>query len=123
MDLSRAMGWLPREVYLTSPRAKPKALEIWHTPEYLAALQQAETTGVATNEMKARHGLGTHANPIYPEVWRRPATAAGASLLAGELLKDGGTIYHPGGGTHPVQMHAASQSNLCHGRDIVRATK
>lgn len=119
MDLSRAMGWLPREVYLTSPRAKPKALEIWHTPEYLAALQQAETTGVATNEMKARHGLGTHANPIYPEVWRRPATAAGASLLAGELLKDGGTIYHPGGGTHHGMPDRAN--GFCYLNDPVLA--
>ncbi len=119
MDLSRAMGWLPREVYLTSPRAKAKALEIWHTPEYLAALQQAETTGVATDEMKARHGLGTHANPIYPEVWRRPATAAGASLLAGELLKDGGTIYHPGGGTHHGMPDRAN--GFCYLNDPVLA--
>ncbi|CUH62279.1 acetoin utilization protein AcuC [Thalassobacter stenotrophicus] len=119
MDLSRAMGWLPREVYLTSPRAKAKALEIWHTPEYLAALQQAETTGIATDEMKARHGLGTHANPIYPEVWRRPATAAGASLLAGELLKDGGTIYHPGGGTHHGMPDRAN--GFCYLNDPVLA--
>ena len=119
MDLSRAMGWLPREVYLTSPRAKAKALEIWHTHEYLAALQQAETTGIATDEMKARHGLGTHANPVYPEVWRRPATAAGASLLACELLRDGGTIYHPGGGTHHGMPDRAN--GFCYLNDPVLA--
>lgn len=33
-------------------------------------------------------------------MYRRPATAAGASLLAGELLAHGGAIYSPGGGTH-----------------------
>ena len=42
MDLSRALGWLPRNQYRTSPRAKPQALTIWHTPEYVTALAEAE---------------------------------------------------------------------------------
>jgi acetoin utilization protein AcuC len=100
MDLGRAMGWLPTTQYLNSPRAKPKALHIWHTPDYIAALQQAEADQAVTDDIRARHGLGTVANPVYPDMFRRPATAAGASLLAGELLAQGGTIYHPGGGTH-----------------------
>jgi len=50
--------------------------------------------------VRVRHGLGTHSNPVFPEVWRRPATSAGGSLLAGELLRDGGIVYHPAGGTH-----------------------
>jgi acetoin utilization protein AcuC len=33
-------------------------------------------------------------------MFRRPATSAGGSLLAGELLARGGVIYHPAGGTH-----------------------
>ena len=100
MDLSRAMGWLPEAQYRNSPRAKPKALHIWHTEAYVAALEQAEHDQAVSAETRARHGLGTVSNPIYPEMFRRPATAAGASLLAGELLADGGIIYHPGGGTH-----------------------
>lgn len=100
IDLSRAMGWLPAAQYRNSPRAKPKALQIWHTADYIAALQEAEETQIATPVMRDRHGLGTHSNPIYPEIFRRPSTAAGASLLAGELLSGGGVIYHPGGGTH-----------------------
>ena len=100
IDLCRAMGWLPATQYLNSPRAKPKALHIWHTPDYIAALQRAEADQAVTDDIRARHGLGTVANPVYPDMFRRPATAAGASLLAGELLAQGGTIYHPGGGTH-----------------------
>jgi acetoin utilization protein AcuC len=100
MDLSRAMGWLPPAQYRTSPRAKPQALTIWHTPDYVAALERAEADQAVSDVVRDRHGLGTVANPIYPEMYRRPATAAGASLLAGELLAQGGTIYHPGGGTH-----------------------
>ncbi|MBF9046540.1 acetoin utilization protein AcuC [Rhodobacterales bacterium LSUCC0031] len=100
MDLARAMGWLGSEQYRTSPRAKPQALTIWHTPEYAAALERAEAEQAVSAAVRDRHGLGTVANPIYPEMFRRPATAAGASLLAGELLAGGGVVYHPGGGTH-----------------------
>jgi acetoin utilization protein AcuC len=100
MDLTRALGWLDAGCYRTSPRAKPAALTIWHTAEYVAALEAAERAQWVSDETRDRHGLGTVSNPVYPEMFRRPATAAGASLLAGELLARGGTIYHPGGGTH-----------------------
>lgn len=99
-DLSRAMGWLPRTQFRTSPRAKPAALTLWHTAEYVDALQWAEHSQSVDDATRARHGIGTLSNPIYPEMFRRPATAAGASLLAGELLANPGVIYHPGGGTH-----------------------
>jgi acetoin utilization protein AcuC len=100
MDLSRAMGWLPPEVYVPSPRVKPGALTIWHTPEYVAALQAAEAAQAVSDTVRERHGLGTTSNPVFPEMYRRPATAAGGSLLAGEMLARGGIVYHPAGGTH-----------------------
>ncbi|MDG4649929.1 acetoin utilization protein AcuC [Roseibacterium sp. SDUM158017] len=100
MDLGRAMGWLTPEQYRPSPRAKPAALTIWHTADYVEALQTAERRQDVTEAVRTRHALGTVSNPVYPEMFRRPATAAGASLLAGELLAGGGAIHHPGGGTH-----------------------
>jgi len=33
-------------------------------------------------------GLGKNGNPIYPEIFRRPATAAGSSILAAKAGKD-----------------------------------
>lgn len=94
------MGWLGSDNFRTSPRAKAKALRIWHTPEYLSALEQAEQDGDVSDETRERHHIGTHTNPVFPEIWRRPTTSAGGSLLAGELLRNGGKIYHPAGGTH-----------------------
>ena len=94
------MGWLGPDQYRPSPRAKARALTIWHTPDYIAALQRAEAEQSVSAEVRDRHALGTVSNPVYPEMFRRPATAAGASLLAGELLAQGGVIHHPGGGTH-----------------------
>ncbi len=100
IDLARALGWLPGESYITSPRAKPAALHAFHTRDYVAALQRAEAEGHVSDETRLRHGLGTPSNPVYPEMFRRPATAAGGSLLAGELLARPGIVHHPAGGTH-----------------------
>ena len=119
MDLSRAMGWLPSEQFITAPRAKPKALHVWHTPDYIAALQRVEATQTATTEDTGRHDIGSVTNPVYPEIFRRPATAAGGSLLAGELLRDEGVIYNPPGGTHHGMPDRAN--GFCYLNDPVLA--
>lgn len=95
-DLCRSLGWLTGTQYRTSPCAKPSALTAFHTPRYIAALQRAE----ATQRPDPDHDLGTLSNPVFPEVYRRPATAAGGGLLAAEHVRNGGAAYNPGGGTH-----------------------
>jgi acetoin utilization protein AcuC len=100
MDLTRALGWLPQGQYINSPRARPAALSAFHDPVYLDALQAAEARGHVSNDVRARHGLGTPSNPVFPEMFRRPATAAGAAILAGEMLREPGVLYSPAGGTH-----------------------
>ncbi|MDX5384494.1 MAG: acetoin utilization protein AcuC [Rhodobacterales bacterium] len=119
MDLSRALGLLDASAYLTSPRAKPAALALWHDPAYIAALQQAEADGQVTPEVRARHNIGTHANPIFPEVFRRPATSAGGALLAGEILARPGVVYAPAGGTHHGMPDHAN--GFCYFNDPVLA--
>jgi acetoin utilization protein AcuC len=103
MDLARAMDWLPPPLFRTSPRAKPAALTVWHTPAYIAALQAAEASGAVDPDTRTRHQIGTTANPVFPQIYSRPATGAGGVLLAAELLAlaDGPFAIHvPGGGTH-----------------------
>ncbi len=100
IDLARALGWLPPERYIASPRARPAALHAFHTPDYIAALARAEAEQGVDAATRARHNLGTAANPVYREVFRRPATAAGGSIMAGALLRAGGIVHNPGGGTH-----------------------
>ena len=102
MDLGRALGLLPTEHYRTSPRAKPAALQLWHDPEYIAALQAAEAEGAVSPEVTARHGLGTLSNPVFAEMFRRPATGAGGVMWAAEALAaaPSGAVHVPGGGTH-----------------------
>jgi len=100
MDLARALGWLPAAQFVTSPRARPKALHAWHAPDYIAALQRIEAAQQTRADDLERFGIGSVTNPVFPEIFRRPATAAGGSILAGELLAQGGVIYNPAGGTH-----------------------
>ncbi len=119
MDLGRTLGWLDDANFISSPRARPAALTAWHTPDYVAALQQAEADQAVSPEVRARHGLGTATNPVYPEVFRRPATAAGSAILAGELLRDGGIVYSPASGTHHGMPDRAN--GFCYLNDPVLA--
>lgn len=100
IDLSRALGWLPEARYRVSPKAKPDALYGFHTAPYVAALMQAEAAQQVSDAVRDRHGLGTLSNPVFGEMYRRPATAVGGGLLAAELVAKGGIVYNPGGGTH-----------------------
>ncbi len=119
MDLGRTLGWLDDANFISSPRARPAALTAWHTPDYVAALQQAEADQAVSPEVRARHGLGTATNPVYSEVFRRPATAAGSAILAGELLRDGGIVYSPASGTHHGMPDRAN--GFCYLNDPVLA--
>src|SRR5512138_608360 len=72
MDLARALGWFGEGQFVQSPRAK------------VAALKAAEASGEVSEAVRERHGLGTVSNPVFGEMFRRPATSVGASILAGE---------------------------------------
>jgi len=121
IDLTRTLGWLPRTHYRTSPRARPAALHLFHTPAYVAALQQAEADQHVSDATRARHGLGTVSNPVFPEMYRRPATSAGGSLLATDLIASGGVAMNPGGGTH--HGHSDRASGFCYLNDPVLAIR
>jgi acetoin utilization protein AcuC len=119
LDLARALDWLPPRHYRTSPTAKAEALALWHDPGYLDALAAAERDGAVSPAVRARYGLGTLSNPVFPEMWRRPATSAGGTMLAAEMLRDGGVVHVPAGGTHHGMADRAS--GFCYLNDIVLA--
>lgn len=122
MDLARALDWLPPDRFRISPRAKPAALTLWHDPAYISALQEAEALGEATPDMRQRYNLGTLSNPVFPQVYRRPATGAGGVMLAAELLAaTPGVIHVPGGGTHHGLPGRAN--GFCYLNDVVLGIK
>ena len=100
VDLCRALGWLPAAAYRESPQATVDDLARYHAREYIAAVQRAERDKCLSEDERRRFNLGINGNPIYGEVFRRPATACGASLLSVDLILAGGIAYNPAGGTH-----------------------
>ncbi len=100
IDVMRALDWFPDGSYLNSPMADPAYLTRFHTEDYVHALMNAERDQDAAPAVRQRHNIGVNGNPIFPEMFRRPATAAGGGLLAAETVKDGGIVYNLGGGQH-----------------------
>ncbi|RKK06077.1 acetoin utilization protein AcuC [Pseudoroseomonas wenyumeiae] len=117
VDLIQALGWMDPGRTLDSPMATVQQLTRFHTPAYIAALRAAEETQEVPDEVRARHHIGAHGNPVYKEVFRRPATSAGGVLLAARLTAEGGIVHAPGGGTHHGQPDRAS--GFCYVNDAV----
>ncbi len=118
LDLIRALGWLDSARYIDSPRATPEQLARFHHPDYVAALMAAEAEQFVPDAVRARFHIGAHGNPVYREVFRRPATGAGGTMLAARLTAPRGGIVHvPGGGTHHGRADRAS--GFCYLNDAV----
>lgn len=104
---------------MEAPQATPEQLIRFHDPDYVDALIRAEAAQTLCDAEKARFNIGINGNPIYPEIFRRPATASGGTLKAMEIaLASSGPvrIYHPAGGTHHGRRGQAS--GFCYLNDI-----
>jgi acetoin utilization protein AcuC len=117
LDLIAAMGWLPAGGWVPAPMATPDQLARFHHPDYIAALQRAEATQQVDPADKVRFHIGAHGNPVYREVFSRPATSAGGCMLAARLTAQGGVVHCPGGGTHHGRPDRAS--GFCYLNDPV----
>jgi acetoin utilization protein AcuC len=117
LDLIRAMGWLDERQYLDSPIATAEQLARFHDRDYIAAVRQAETDQHVPDDRRERYNIGRNGNPVFPEIFRRPATACGGTLRAVELLRGGGVVYNPAGGTHHGRPDHAS--GFCYFNDPV----
>ncbi len=118
-DLIRAMGWLDDARFLIAPMASVAQITRYHDPGYVAALQRAERDQTVSEADRARYRIGTDGNPVYPEIFSRPATSAGGVMLAARLTGEGGTkiVHCPGGGTHHGRPDRAS--GFCYLNDPV----
>lgn len=124
LDLVRAMGWLDESRYLDSPKATLEQLTRFHDVDYVRAVMDAERDQRLDPARKERHDIGRFENPIFGEIFSRPATASGAAILAGQMLttgqlRDGGIVYSPASGTHHGRRDRAS--GFCYFNDPVLA--
>jgi len=116
-DLARAMGWLDDAHYFEAPLADDDLLHRFHTTDYVAALKRAEAEQAVSDEVRRRHVLGAAGNPVFREMYRRPATSAGGMALACRMVLGGGAVHCPGGGTHHGRPDRAS--GFCYLNDPV----
>jgi len=107
-DLCRALGWLPEAQYRDAPMASEAEMARFHDPAYIAAVRRAEATQTVSEEERKRFRIGAEGNPIYREMFRRPATSAGGTMLGARLTAAGGIVHCPGGGTHHGRRDRAS---------------
>lgn len=118
LDLIKALGWFDPARYIDSPLATSEQLARFHDPDYIAAVQAAEVAQTAPVDVRERYNIGRAGNPIFPEMFRRPATAAGAGLVAADLIAKGARCVHsPAGGTH--HGRAGQASGFCYFNDPV----
>lgn len=116
-DLIRAYGLLnlPDARELRPQPASEEELELFHSPEYLQALKNAEK-GHAYHDYFG-FGLGTGDNPIFRGMYTWSVLSAGASLEAARLVESGGVdcAFNIAGGFH----HAgpAQASGFCYVND------
>ena len=116
IDLVHALGWVDGSSYIDSPVASREQLTRFHAPDYVDAIIRAEKTREVSPEERERYNIGRNGNPVFPEIFRRPATACGAGLLAADLLAtsaprpDGRAhiVHSVAGGTHHGQPDRAS---------------
>ena len=119
LDLCRALGWLDAGNTAVSTIATEAEACRYHDAEYLACLRRAERDGGVTPAEAALYRLGIEGNGIYPDVYSRPMTALGGTLLACRLALGGNgcRVHHMGGGTHHALRDRAS--GFCYLNDAV----
>lgn len=119
LDLIDALGWLDPARFVEAPQATVAQLTRFHDADYVDALIRADANQTLTDAEKTRFNVGLNGNPIYPEIFRRPATSCGGTLKAMEIaLATPGAvrIHHPAGGTHHGRRGQAS--GFCYLNDI-----
>ena len=119
MDLTFALGWANESVYINSPIATFDMLTRYHDKKYVAAVIEAEKSQNVNDDVRELYNLGVGGNPIFPEVFTRPATAVGGAILAGQMLAENerGIIHSIAGGTHHAQKSKAY--GFCFFNDVV----
>lgn len=116
-DLIEAQGWLDPTQFVVAPMATDAQILRFHDAAYLDALKRVEATQAVGADDRARFRIGAEGNPVYPEIYRRPATSAGGVMLACRMTLTGGVAHCPGGGTH--HGRPARASGFCYLNDPV----
>lgn len=110
IDLAHSLNWLDESQYKESSIASVDMLARYHNIDYVEAVLSAENNRCIPGILGRHFNLGRHGNSYFSKIFTRPATTAGASILAGRLLADNeeGIIFSPAGGNHHAKKNQAS---------------
>ena len=102
VELVQLMGWINNEQIIKNRPAEIDELIKFHDLDYVNALKKAEEDQCLPEKLKRKFNIGVGNNPIFSEVFSRPATAARASIRAVEMIanKNAEKILNISGGTH-----------------------
>lgn len=102
VELIKLMGWIKKEQIIKNKPAEIEELVKFHDIEYVQALKTAEEKQELPEHLKRKYNIGIGNNPIFNEVFSRPASAAKASVKAVEMIasKEAKKILNISGGTH-----------------------
>jgi acetoin utilization protein AcuC len=118
-DLSGELGLLslPSVEIIPTRRATEEELALFHTPDYIEVLKQAD--GGALPGPAYAYGLGPGDNPIFKGVYDWSLLVAGGTIQAVDFVGDGrdGRVFHMAGGLHHAM--ASRASGFCYVNDAV----
>lgn len=122
-ELMGALGLdrLPSSRMVEARSATEQELLLFHTPEYIKVLKEANTGIIPVDG--SQHGLGYADNPVFNGVFEWSALCAGASLQAAELVAEGkaDVAFNISGGLHHAMPGRAS--GFCYINDAAIAIK
>lgn len=119
LELCDSLNWLPEARFVGVEPVDDETLSRFHDEGYIAALKQAAHTGQVSQEVRDRYNIGTMENPVFEGLFERAATTVAGSIKAAQLVKEGGVVFHPSGGTHHGRPDKAQ--GFCYFNDPVFA--
>ena len=102
VELIQLMGWVKQKQIIKNKPAGIEELAKFHDINYVKALIKAETDQSLSESLKIKFNNGIGNNPIFKEVFSRPASAVKASIEAVEMIatQKANKILNISGGTH-----------------------
>lgn len=100
LEFLKAMDLLQDSEVCESREATLDELLLFHTEDYLEALQEADRCMCSNSLLREKYNIGTYENPVSPAMWRGSLLATGSSIQATELFLSGILAFNPAGGMH-----------------------
>ena len=121
LELLKIMNWVNDNEIIFNEPATIEELTLFHDLDYLIALQKAEKKKSLSQLEKDTFKIGVGTNPIFDEVFSRPAAAAKSSITAIKYLAENKAdkILNFSGGTHHGRKSYAS--GFCFLNDCILA--